>query len=104
MPGRSHTRRRGDTRAWFAANGATAVLADGVLHFEGVLPGEVESADEVLAGIGCWGWTSARRWQDPVCGEGQQRQFDEEQPDDDQQHLGHTPHDRHTQAVTAGVG
>ncbi len=26
MPGRSHTIRRGDTRAWFAANGATAAL------------------------------------------------------------------------------
>ena len=72
-----------------------AALADGGFDFEGVLPGEVELADEFLAGIGCGGWTSSRRWQDPVCGEGQQRQAVEEQPDDDQQHLGHTPHDRH---------
>ena len=80
-----------------------AALADGGFHFEGVLPGEVESADEFLTGIGCGGWTSSRRWQDPVRDQGQQRQPDEEQPDDDEQHLGHTPHDRHTQAVTAGA-
>jgi len=66
-----------------------AALADGGFDFEGVLPGEVELADEFLAGIGCGGWASSRGWQDPVRDQGQQRQPDEEQPDDDEQHFGH---------------
>ncbi len=65
----------------------SAALAHGGFHFEGVLPGEVEAADKFLAGIGCWGWASSRRGQDPVRREGQQRQSDEEQPDDDHAQL-----------------
>ena len=61
---------------WLQVGSGGAAFADGGFGFEGVLPGEVEAADEFLAGIGyrVRGWASSRRWQDPVRDQGRQRQ------------------------------